>query len=475
MVDQDFVLRAAAAPAKPAKGGSVVKRATTALVRLGVLCVLAQLSVFLAVWDDERARLMVERFGNAADAVAAHLETKDGVLVLSMPKRAVESSPLRGGMRAEVLDAAGARLAALGGDTLPDLPPPAADRPDFSMDPIDVPGGRELVLTARTRVEGKPVWIRIFGGPATEWRLWWEALKEFANRAWIPMVGMLLMIPLFNVAVVKEALGPLAAAAARARAMGPRGEQQEPLMSGDLPEEIAVLAGAVDTAMGRMREALAAQKEFIDDAAHELRTPLQILTVRLSALPASPEVDELRRDAAVMSMLIDRLLQSAQADALTVQEEDRVDLSETAAELVGFLAPMAIRGGMEIELVSDGPAWIVGDKLGVWQALRNVVENALRHSHRGGLVTVEVSGSRVRVRDRGDGIPEKDREAVFRRFWRADRTVSDGAGLGLSIVGRILRAHGGSVSVEDPKDAGPGVEFVLDFRPAPEDRDAAEA
>lgn len=455
------------------RGGTLASRATTALIRMGVLCVLAQLSMFMGVWDDERSRLSLERFGNAADAIAAHLERSEDGLVLRLPKRAVESSPLRGGMRAEVLGLDGRRLAAVGVETLPSLPPPLPTDDEFVLRAIDTPAGRETVLIAQTHVDGLPVWIRIFGGPATEWSLWVDALKEFAHRTWIPMAGMLLMIPLVNIAMVRQALAPLADAAARARSAGSDPDQRSPLDSPDLPEEIHVLARAADDAFDRLRGALAAQKTFVADAAHELRTPLATLTLRLESMPDCPEKEEARQDAQMMKKLVDRLEQAAQADVLEISDSARANLHEVCADVVAAMAPLAIRQGREIELVAPPAATpsdclVVGDGLAAWQAVRNLVENALRHSPPGGLVTVRVEGGRVWVRDRGPGVAPADRQAVFQRFWRADKSRVEGAGLGLSIVWRIMQAHEGSAHVVAPAE-GPGAEFVLCFRlPSPD-------
>jgi signal transduction histidine kinase len=100
------------------------------------------------------------------------------------------------------------------------------------------------------------------------------------------------------------------------------------------------------------------------------------------------------------------------------------------------------------------------------RATRNLVENALHHTPEGAAIEiiVEADGS-ISVIDDGDGVPLEDRESIFRRFWRRSARASGGAGLGLSIVRKIVEAHGGCVAVDD--GPGRGARFVMRFHPAP--------
>ena len=100
----------------------------------------------------------------------------------------------------------------------------------------------------------------------------------------------------------------------------------------------------------------------------------------------------------------------------------------------------------------------------MFQALRNLVENALRHAPEGGSVELCVeSGGAAHVIDTGPGVPESERELVFQRFWRRDRQRASGAGLGLAIVARIAASHGGSIDVAEAP--GGGADFVLRLPP----------
>src|SRR5262249_14765431 len=110
----------------------------------------------------------------------------------------------------------------------------------------------------------------------------------------------------------------------------------------------------------------------------------------------------------------------------------------------------------------DQPVEVQGNAHAIEDALRNLIENAIAHTLPGTEVTVTVDRARrVEVADRGSGVPAKDRESIFKRFWRGRGETNEGAGLGLAIVSEIMRAHSGSVSVAD--NPGGGAVFTLSF------------
>jgi signal transduction histidine kinase len=162
-----------------------------------------------------------------------------------------------------------------------------------------------------------------------------------------------------------------------------------------------------------------------------------------------------------MSRLVNQLLMVAQLEALTIRPEDQADLAAVAAELTTLLAPLAFKGGRALALVNaDRPVVVRGNRDAIYQALRNLVENALKYAPEGTEVEIEVDpGGSVAVSDRGPGVPEAQRALLFRRFWRADRRQSGGAGLGLAIAHRIAIAHAGQLLVGD--NPGGGARFTL--------------
>jgi signal transduction histidine kinase len=155
----------------------------------------------------------------------------------------------------------------------------------------------------------------------------------------------------------------------------------------------------------------------------------------------------------------------ARLDSLALDITPAVDLRTIAAEVVGSMAHLALAAGKSIALTGDeGPVVIAGNAPAIADALRNLIENALAHTPRDTEVIVEVAADgAVSVSDRGFGVPAEDRPRIFDRFWRGQGSAPGGAGLGLPIVGEIVKAHGASILVED--SAPHGARFTMRFHP----------
>jgi signal transduction histidine kinase len=229
-----------------------------------------------------------------------------------------------------------------------------------------------------------------------------------------------------------------------------------------VPVEILPLVRATNSALDRLEQGLQQQREFNANAAHQLRTPLSVLLANLDNLKDPVVASHLRADLEHMSRVVSQLLLVAQLETLSVNLDEIVDLNDVVAEIGGNLAPLAIASAKSIELVrSDQPVVVRNSAFALRAALGNLIENAIRHTPNGTSVRLRVTDRpSIEVMDRGPGIPLEHRAKVFERFWRGDRSTA-GAGLGLAIVDRIMKALQGSVFVDEAP--GGGALFVLIF------------
>ena len=277
-----------------------------------------------------------------------------------------------------------------------------------------------------------------------------DIVAEFLPHvAWVilPILAVLLGIDLL---IFGRTLRPLEAASALAQRIGPA-QTDLRLPEARMPEDVLPLVRAVNQALDRLEQGYIAQREFVADAAHELRTPLAILRAQLEAPRDDHIISELIGDIDNMTRIVNQLIDVAEADTLMIEPGDIADLRAVCADVASFMAPIAVASGNSIAMVGPGgPVWVWGNASALFQAIRNLVENAIFHTAPGTNVEIAVGqdGSAI-VSDEGAGIPPEQRDLIFQRFWRDDRRRAGSAGLGLSIVARIVKVHGGSITVAD--------------------------
>ena len=250
-------------------------------------------------------------------------------------------------------------------------------------------------------------------------------------------------------------------------------DRRLPYLSQDA--ELVAVTDGLNAMLARLESAFLAQRRFVGDAAHELRSPLANLrTTTEVALRRQDPATQVRAlevtvsEIARLTRLTESLLALSSADAGTLlQERILLDLGEIASEAVDAIRPRAESTDVRI-LVDRQPALMKGDALRLRQVFDNLLDNAIRHSLTGGKVWVHLQVQKERltafVTDEGMGISEADLPYLFERLWRADsaRTrATGGFGLGLAIAKAIVLAHGGEIHVS--RSSTDGTQFIFSF------------
>ncbi len=232
----------------------------------------------------------------------------------------------------------------------------------------------------------------------------------------------------------------------------------------DLTAAYNDVAYRLNTANGEQRRQSAEMRQFIADAGHELRTPLTIFMGYLDALrqgvvqdpSAVAKVHETMLDESrKMRTIIEKLILLARMEREPEATTQRVDLNSVAARAVDALRPLA---GERIAFHGAEPATVLGDDAQLYEAIKNVVENAVRYAPKSPVdVSVRANGdtAEVVVSDRGPGMSNVDIEHAFDRFYRGtSRRDVDGSGLGLAIAKRVVERIGGSIALESNPASG---------------------
>jgi two-component system, OmpR family, sensor kinase len=306
-----------------------------------------------------------------------------------------------------------------------------------------------------------------------------EMAADFARRAVLPLVALVPLLAIGIWILVGRALAPLSSISAALRARTPAA--LEPLPQGNLPEELVPLVGSLNDLLGRLQQTLEVQRQFVGDAAHELRSPLTAVQLQLSLLKrASGEeertaaIERLERGVQRSNRLVQQLLTLARQDPQLLDvDSENVDMHQLAREVVADFEPQALLHRQTLRLDSPADAVLVrGDREALRVMLSNLIDNALRYTPSQGSVIVRASregdAALIEVEDTGLGIPPEQRLRVFDRFYRVPRAASEeGSGLGLAIVKRIADRHTGTVSLDDAvSGSGLRVSVRLPLAPA---------
>jgi signal transduction histidine kinase len=288
-----------------------------------------------------------------------------------------------------------------------------------------------------------------------------DIVREFPYRSTRMLLPLFALLLFGSGCIIWFRMRPIAEVSAIAETIGPHTLDVR-LPERKLPAELLPIVRGVNGAFERLEQAAEVQREFLRSAAHQLRTPMTVLSARAEALDDSKTAEKLRGDIKELSRIVSQLLQLNELDALPDTGDALADLGAVAEAVRDEFAPRAERNETPIVLTTPPePVLVRGDPNVIEIAVRNLVENALAHSPAGSTIELRVTADGcLAVADAGPGVPDALHDRIFEPFW------SDGqsAGLGLTIVGRIAERYGAGVSLE--LAPGGGAIFILRFRPA---------
>ena len=249
---------------------------------------------------------------------------------------------------------------------------------------------------------------------------------------------------------------------------------KEPILSKSNSTEIERLTLAFNRLLLRLEETFATQRQFSANAAHELRTPLAVMSTKFEVFEKNKNPDEADYKEAIgmartqtdrLSHVIDILLEMTELQS--APKSDSISLSEITEEVICDLVAVAEKKNISL-VQDDGEARLTGSDTLVYRAIYNLIENAIKYNKEDGKVSVAITEdenfAKVIITDTGSGIAKEDWDKIFEPFFRVDKSRSrsmGGAGLGLALVKEIAVRHGGDVKVIESSDRGSSIELSL--------------
>ncbi len=252
---------------------------------------------------------------------------------------------------------------------------------------------------------------------------------------------------------------------------------REPIPLEGVPSEVAPLVGSMNGLIERLRAALEAQKRFLADAAHELRTPLAAMQIQVDNLTSDGTDDFDKRMAALAAgvkragALVDQLLRLARLDAPAATDGKPVDIGALLLDCVADIAPMADRKKIDLGAQIHVPAIFNAAESDIRTLFSALIDNAVRYTPSGGTIDVTLYHQDgrpiVEIVDTGPGLPKGNEARIFDRFFRGSPHDPEGTGLGLAIARRIAERHAICLTVENRGDGQTGVCARIVFGTAP--------
>jgi two-component system OmpR family sensor kinase len=297
--------------------------------------------------------------------------------------------------------------------------------------------------------------------------------RALAARAMLPMalIAPLLMLILWW--VIRRSLAPLERT--RQQVAVRAVNDLSPLSDHELPDEVRPLVQEINLLFGRLDTAFDAQKAFVANAAHELRSPLTALKLQAQALVRTGDETSRTLAAGRLNQGIERairlmnqllVLARQESDGTTGTPMQRLNLHDLVQQAVADVLPLAQERPVDLGVVPSAPASVLGDADALLILLRNLLENAIKYTPPSGQIDVSVqhrgNGVCLTVEDSGPGIAPADRAHVFDRFFRTTQANASGSGLGLAIAQAIAERHHASLALGRSERLG-GLQVELLF------------
>lgn len=353
------------------------------------------------------------------------------------------------------------------------LPTPmlgAGAGPWFETAPFQGQQVRMATATRQMSIAGHPVRLRATVAQTRDGQV--QTLAQISRTAMLFGVGFFVLAAGLTVLAVQATIKPLQRLAG---SVSRRGPQDLRPVTAPVPAEMLPLVVALNRLMARLKTSQGQSEDFIAEAAHRVRTPLA--TVRTRAETTLRRVERAENRASLREMiraidecsraagqLLDHAMVTFRTDALA---EEPVDLAALARDMVDRLRPLAELKDITLTHDTPSPVTVMGDPILIQNALRNLVDNALKYSPDDSAICVALTKqggmARLSVTDQGPGFPAKGAQALTKRFARGPNVTGVvGSGLGLTIAAEVAAAHGGTLDINNT-ETGAGACVTLSF------------
>ena len=400
----------------------------------------------------------------AIKSIDANISTESGGLSVELPYPMLEFFELTASGDVHYRVATEDGLVEIGNaDLPPPLRPLATGMPQFNEtsyfgDPVRL-GSYARVLDRP--LAGQPAPQRVVIQVAESLRAREQFIRTLVLQALARDVVLVVVAGVLLVVAIGWAVNPLARLHNEVRSRSP--QDMTPIAYTGIPADVQPLIEAINHHVERTRRLTEGRRRFIDDASHQLRTPLTTLTTQLGFALREPDPAKLRDALAALKAQLDetirqtnQMLMLARADTVEVTFEP-VDILALAGEVTRVWWAEARARDIDLGLdAANGPVLVSAHAGLLKEALSNLLHNAIRYTSSGGHVTVHVGASdgeaRLTVVDNGPGIPEAELPRAGERFFRASTANQPGSGLGLAIVRSIAERHGGRLELRNGQD-----------------------